>query len=114
MAARLNNLAALLETTNRLAEAEPRAAPSRSTKRPTAPTIQVWHGTSIISRVPALLIQGAEDQYGTLKQIRAIEARSPAPVTSLILEACRHAPQVDQPQATIEAIVRFCAEVAKA
>jgi pimeloyl-ACP methyl ester carboxylesterase len=65
-------------------------------------------------RVPALLIQGADDQYGTLKQIRAIEARSPAPVTSLILEACRHSPQIDQPQATLDAIVRFCAEVAKA
>ena len=64
-------------------------------------------------RVPALLIQGADDQYGTLKQIRAIEARSPAPVTSLILEACRHAPQFDRPEATIDAIVRFCAGVAK-
>jgi pimeloyl-ACP methyl ester carboxylesterase len=64
-------------------------------------------------RVPALLIQGADDQYGTLKQIRTIEARSPAPVTTLILEACRHAPQLDQPEATIDAIVRFCAEVAK-
>jgi pimeloyl-ACP methyl ester carboxylesterase len=55
-----------------------------------------------------------DDQYGTLEQIRAIEARSPAPVTSLILEECRHSPQIDQPQATLDAIVRFCAEVAKA
>ena len=62
-------------------------------------------------RVPALLIQGADDQYGTLKQIRAIEARSPAPVTSLILEACRHSPQIDQPEATLDAIAGFCAEV---
>jgi pimeloyl-ACP methyl ester carboxylesterase len=62
-------------------------------------------------RVPALIIQGVDDQYGTLKQIRAIEARSPAPVTSLILEACRHSPQVDQPEATLDAIVQFCAKV---
>ena len=62
-------------------------------------------------RVQALLIQGADDQYGTLAQIRAIEARSPAPVTSLILDACRHSPQTDQPQATLDAIVRFCAEI---
>ena len=41
-------------------------------------------------------------------QVRAIERRSPAPVTSLVLEACRHSPQIDQPQATLEAIVRFC------
>src|SRR3984957_10492408 len=64
-------------------------------------------------RVPALVIQGVDDQYGTLKQIRAIEARSPAPVESLILKDCRHAPQFDQPQATIEAIVSFCARVAQ-
>ena len=62
-------------------------------------------------RVPALLIQGVDDQYGTLKQIRAIEARSPAPIESLILEACRHSPQIDQPEATLDAIVGFCAKV---
>ena len=65
-------------------------------------------------RVPALVIQGVDDQYGTLAQVRAIEARSPAPVTSLILEACRHAPQVDQPQATLDAVAGFCATVAPA
>jgi len=65
-------------------------------------------------RFPALLIQGAADQYGTLAQIRAIEARSPAPVESLILENCRHSPHVDQPQATLEAVAAFCAKVGKA
>jgi pimeloyl-ACP methyl ester carboxylesterase len=65
-------------------------------------------------RVPALIIQGVDDQYGTLKQSRAIEARSPAPVTSLILAACRHSPQFDQPEATLDAIVAFCARVAEA
>jgi hypothetical protein len=34
-------------------------------------------------------------------------------VTSLILEACRHAPQIDQPGATIEAIARFVATTDK-
>ena len=77
------------------------------------PGFKAWNIEDTVSRwrVPALLIQGADDQYGTLRQIRAIEARSPAPVTSLILEACRHSPQVDQPEATLDAIVRFCAEI---
>jgi pimeloyl-ACP methyl ester carboxylesterase len=80
------------------------------------PGFKVWNIEDAVGRwrVPALLIQGVDDQYGTLKQIRAIEARSPAPVTSLILEACRHSPQIDQPQATLDAIVAFCAEVTKA
>jgi pimeloyl-ACP methyl ester carboxylesterase len=81
-----------------------------------APGFQAWNIEHFIDRwrVPALLIQGADDQYGTLKQIRAIEARSPAPVANLILDACRHSPQIDQPQATLDAVVRFCAEVGKA
>ena len=62
-------------------------------------------------RVPALLIQGADDPYGTIAQIRAIEARTPAPVASLILDGCRHSPHLDQPQATLDAAVRFCAQI---
>jgi pimeloyl-ACP methyl ester carboxylesterase len=80
------------------------------------PGFKAWNIEDAVSRwrVPALIIQGADDQYGTLKQVRAIEARSPAPVTSLILEACRHLPQIDQPQATLGAIVGFCPEITAA
>jgi len=80
------------------------------------PGFEAWNIEDAVGRwrVPALVIQGADDPYGTLRQVRAIEARSPAPVTSLILEACRHAPQADQPEATLDAIVRFCASVAAA
>jgi pimeloyl-ACP methyl ester carboxylesterase len=79
------------------------------------PGFKTWNIEDAVERwrVPALLIQGVDDQYGTLAQIRSIEARSPAPVKSLILDACRHSPQIDQPQATLEAIVRFCAKVAE-
>lgn len=77
------------------------------------PGFKAWNIEEAVTRwrVPALLIQGIDDQYGTLKQIRSIEARSAAPVESLILEACRHSPQIDQPQATLDAIVAFCAKV---
>ena len=74
------------------------------------PGFKAWNIESSVERwrAPALLIQGADDQYGTIAQIRAIEARSPTPVTSLILDDCRHSPQFDRPQATLEAIVKFC------
>jgi pimeloyl-ACP methyl ester carboxylesterase len=77
------------------------------------PAFKAWNIEGAVGRwrVPALLIQGADDQYGTLKQIRAIEARSAAPVTSRVLEACRHSPQIDQPEATLDAIVGFCANI---
>ena len=46
------------------------------------PGFKAWNIEDAVGRwrVPALVIQGADDQYGTLKQVRAIEARSPAPV----------------------------------
>src|SRR5208282_3863459 len=80
------------------------------------PGFKAWNIEHAIGRwrVSTLLIQGADDQYGTLAQIRAIEARSPAPVASLILDACRHSPQIDQPEPTLDAIVGFCAKVAEA
>ncbi len=59
-------------------------------------------------RTPALVIQGTDDQYGTLAQVRAIEKRSPAPVETLVLDNCRHAPQFEQPDATLAAIAAFC------
>ena len=80
------------------------------------PSFKAWNIEDAVQRwrVPALLIQGVDDPYGTLAQIRAIEARSPAPVRSVILDRCRHSPQTEQPQATLDAIVRFCAEVGSA
>lgn len=62
-------------------------------------------------RVPALVIQGADDQYGTLAQVHAIEARAPTPIETLILEGCRHAPQFERPEPTLEAIAHFCRTV---
>ena len=59
-------------------------------------------------RAPALVIQGADDQYGTLAQVQAIEARSRAPVKTLILDGCRHSPHLEQPQATLDATAKFC------
>ena len=78
------------------------------------PGFKAWNIEDAVGRwrVPALLIQGDDDPYGTLKQIRAIEAGSPALVRSVILERCRHSPHTEQPQATLDAIVGFCAEVA--
>jgi pimeloyl-ACP methyl ester carboxylesterase len=74
------------------------------------PGFKAWNIEAYVERwrAPALVIQGADDQYGTLAQVRAIEARSPAPVECLILEACRHSPQFEQPRATLDAVAAFC------
>jgi pimeloyl-ACP methyl ester carboxylesterase len=78
------------------------------------PGFKAWNIEAFVEgwRVPALLIQGADDQYGTIAQIRAIEARTPAPVESVILEACRHSPHLERPRETLDAIAAFCAKIA--
>ena len=80
------------------------------------PGFRAWNIEDAVGRwrVPALIIQGVDDQYGTLAQIHSIEARSARPVKSLILEACGHSPQIGQPQATLDAIAQFCAEIGRA
>jgi pimeloyl-ACP methyl ester carboxylesterase len=77
------------------------------------PGFKSWNVESFVDRwrVPSLLIQGAGDQYGTIAQIRAIEARSPAPVASLVLDGCRHSPHLEQPEATLDAVAAFCAKI---
>jgi len=74
------------------------------------PGFKAWTIEAYVERwrAPALVIQGADDQYGTLAQVRAIEKRARTPVESLILKDCRHSPQFDAPQATLDAIAGFC------
>ncbi|WP_425074547.1 alpha/beta fold hydrolase [Sagittula sp. S175] len=68
-----------------------------------------WHAGEVIDywRVPCLAIQGAQDQYGTLAQIREIEGRSYAPVEVLVPDDCRHAPHFDATEAVLAAVVEF-------
>ena len=52
-------------------------------------------------RCPLLLIQGEDDEYGTLAQVHGIRQRVPQ-ARLLVLPACGHSPHRDQPQAVIE------------
>ena len=56
---------------------------------------------------PTLLIQGRDDQYGTLAQLDRIEAGVKGPVSRLVLEGCGHAPWRDRAAAVIDAIAAF-------
>jgi pimeloyl-ACP methyl ester carboxylesterase len=61
--------------------------------------------------VPILLIQGDEDQYGTLAQIEAIKKGVAGSVQKLTLKDCGHSPHLDQPEQTRGAIARFLGDV---
>ncbi len=69
------------------------------------PGFKAWNIEAFVDhwRAPALVIQGADDQYGTLAQVRAIEARSPAPRRDPDPRRCRHSPHLEQPQAVLDA-----------
>ncbi|MBN8750744.1 MAG: alpha/beta hydrolase [Variovorax sp.] len=53
-------------------------------------------------RCPVLAIQGVDDEYGTLAQIRGIAARVPG-TRLLEIPACGHSPHRDQPEQVIAA-----------
>ena len=75
------------------------------------PGFRSWDVTGVLDRlnVPVLAIQGIADQYGTLAQIDVIKQRSPAPVELFIPLDCKHAPHLEQPELTLEAVSGFIA-----
>jgi pimeloyl-ACP methyl ester carboxylesterase len=60
-------------------------------------------------KVPMLLIQGKNDEYGTKKHIKRIKQKVTA--ESLLLADCMHSPHHDQPEATLHAMTDFIARV---
>ena len=58
-------------------------------------------------RCPVLAVQGLEDEYGTLEQIRGI-ARSTPRTELLEIPSCGHSPQRDQPEILMRAVRAFC------
>lgn len=78
-----------------------------------APGFRDWNVAEVIDyiRVPALAIQGREDEYGTLAQIDEVVARSYAPVDVEIIDSCGHAPFKDAPDRTLAVIADFTARL---
>jgi pimeloyl-ACP methyl ester carboxylesterase len=57
-------------------------------------------------RMPLLAVQGVDDEYGTMEQIRGIARQVPHAKLMEIPE-CGHSPHRDQPDALIRAAVEF-------
>src|SRR5690606_21916008 len=77
------------------------------------PAFREWNIEEYLPRIrcPVLAIQGEDDEYGTMEQLERIRRAVPD-VELLKLADCRHSPHRDQPQAVIDAVVRFVARVA--
>ena len=64
-----------------------------------APAFRDWNIEREIATIecPVLAVQGEDDEYGTLEQIRAV-ARRVAQTELLVIAHCGHSPHRDQPQ----------------
>ena len=73
---------------------------------------RAWNIEEYLPRIqcPVLAIQGEDDEYGTMEQMRRIDAKV-GDVRLLELPNCRHSAHKDQPDAVIDAIARFVASV---
>ncbi len=60
---------------------------------------------------PTLVIQGEDDEYGTLNQITAIAEQTAGPVQVVILEDCGHIPHRSHREVVVDTITRFVSEV---
>ena len=75
------------------------------------PPFKQWSIEEEIAAItcPVLAIQGIDDEYGTLEQIRGIARRLPQ-TRLLELRDCAHSPQRDQPDAVIATAAAFLQE----
>ena len=73
------------------------------------PAFRAWNIEEFLPGVkaPVMVIQGEDDEYGTLAQVDAVCAGVPGGAERVILPECGHVPQRDQPEATLAALVRF-------
>ncbi len=77
------------------------------------PEFRNWDITEPLAfiRVPILIVQGEDDQYGTVKQIEAAQRECYCPVEVTLLRGAKHSPQREAPEATLKAISEFVQRV---
>ena len=62
-------------------------------------------------RVPTLVIQGADDEYGTIAQCQSIERGIGPDAKTLLMPDCGHAPHEEQFEKTLSAMVAHINEI---
>jgi pimeloyl-ACP methyl ester carboxylesterase len=75
-----------------------------------------WDITEFLAyiRVPVLIVQGEDDQYGTVKQIEVAQQECYCPVEVALLPGARHSPQREAPEPTLKAMSDFVARTLRA
>lgn len=77
------------------------------------PAFRAWDITRQVEgiRVPMLLLQGADDPYGTVEQLRVAERHAHCPLETHLIPGAKHSPHVEAPQATRDAVASFARRI---
>jgi pimeloyl-ACP methyl ester carboxylesterase len=77
------------------------------------PKFRAWDISDHLAhiRVPVAILQGADDQYGTLRQIEIAREECYCPLEVTILDGVGHSPHRDAAEATLKAIAEFVGAV---
>ncbi len=62
-------------------------------------------------RVPVAILQGADDQYGTIRQIEIAQEECYCPVEVTMIPGAGHSPYREAPEATLNAISEFAERI---
>ena len=75
------------------------------------PAFRAWDITDALAyiRVPVAVIQGIDDQYGTIRQVVIIQEECYCPVEVTMLPKTGHSPHREAPDATLRVIADFAA-----
>lgn len=79
-----------------------------------SPSFRSWNIESSLPEIaaPTLLIQGTDDQYGTMAQVDAIRSGVSGPCRTLAIDGVGHAPHLEATEAVLDAVAEFIADVA--
>jgi pimeloyl-ACP methyl ester carboxylesterase len=73
------------------------------------PDFRAWNIEEYLPavKVPILILQGEDDEYGTWRQVEAIERQAGGPVAAVALADCGHSPHREQPERALQAMTEF-------
>jgi pimeloyl-ACP methyl ester carboxylesterase len=79
------------------------------------PEFRAWNIEEFLPaiEVPMLILQGEEDEYGTWRQVEAIQRQAGGQVEAVAVPDCGHAPHREQPELALREMANFVQRIFK-
>ena len=77
------------------------------------PDFRDWNMVARLADItcPLLVMQGADDQYGTARQVETIVAESAGPAEAWMVPGCGHAPHLEKPDLVLDMMAEYIARI---